>query len=1062
MSDSLKFLHGVEDNLPEEKQAGNVYFTTDEKKIYFDVPGNTVQRKEFGNQVLNELNSTNSAYRLTGTRFNTTNTGTQVFTNEVYVDKDKILHAPTFEGNLIGNATGLTVTSLGSNGTAIDFNNYYSKSFVPYAVSSNCVSANNPFGGSAQRFSFYTMPYSSTTYYQEAFNGSKKYYRTSNANADTWNPWYVGISTLYGTAVGAADTPVYINDEGTIVECSKYAGGTKVTLNGTDSSGKAISIYAPTESGTSGAFLRSNGSSAPTWVFLDSIYVNATGDTMTGDLEIKRENATYSYVKATNSNGSIGIQTSTNRGVRDYTTSKWLINTNTAGTNTYIPNWSSLGNSETSVYFNSNGQAVEGSLHAGGTKVTLNGSNKGSSSAEFYAPTTAGTSEQILKSNGSGAPAWVNQNAIAAGSATYTSNVRVTTTNPTESTTYSPVWVTNNPAANTNYVLQANDGFKYYTKEGTTTDLGYGTLVLGNNVNSGTAGNKFGVIRLYSEKDGHATLRAKSTQTSVNTKAYLPDADIAFLTYITDLTAVGNSKKPVYVDATGKITVCDYTLGTVSQKDYTDSTSASAIGTGTSIPTERDIYYGLPTINNVHNYTSSTTIYAPIAGGTSGYILKANGATSTPTWVAQSTITAGKTTQLATARKINSVSFNGTADITFATTCNTASPATDLPDGISYMELPTTAVSTGDPTYGALLTTKFSNSRGFQLALGGNGGVFKFRCIHTSQTNGYYPWTTVLTDKETTTLAVGGIYQYDLGNMSGKTITDLRTSLDTWLNTYCNYANASIRFVCSGNWIDLWNAENTTDTITAGSVWIATIVGTYTAKTYTQLRIASYTDKAVYYLCRSDSTWAKVHKIGFANDFVKKSGDTMTGNLTINHSDTTASSVTAKNSLSTISLNAATSGNRGLYDNTKSTWLVYNDTNGYTYYHTRAYNPSSETQCYLPFSGTSGSTGQYERYINNGIRYLTKEGTTSATGYGGLWLGNGTNKGTAGNKYGFLRMYGENTYKVDLRPNLSEMTANITVTLPKVTSRLLGTGDITFGTATPSGTATTGDIYIQI
>jgi len=57
-------------------------------------------------------------------------------------------------------------------------------------------------------------------------------------------------------------------------------------------------------------------------------------------------------------------------------------------------------------------------------------------------------------------------------------------------------------------------------------------------------------------------------------------------------------------------------------------------------------------------------------------------------------------------------------------------------------------------------------------------------------------------------------------------------------------------------------------------------------------------------------------------------------------------------------------------------------------------------------------------------------------------------------------MYGENTYKVDLRPNLSGMTANITVTLPKVTSRLLGTGDITFGTAAPSGTATTGDIYI--
>jgi hypothetical protein len=41
-----------------------------------------------------------------------------------------------------------------------------------------------------------------------------------------------------------------------------------------------------------------------------------------------------------------------------------------------------------------------------GTEVTLNGSNKKGTTASFYAPTSAGTSGYILKSNGNGAPSW--------------------------------------------------------------------------------------------------------------------------------------------------------------------------------------------------------------------------------------------------------------------------------------------------------------------------------------------------------------------------------------------------------------------------------------------------------------------------------------------------------------------------------------------------------------------------------------------------------------------------------------------------------------------------------
>ena len=49
-------------------------------------------------------------------------------------------------------------------------------------------------------------------------------------------------------------------------------------------------------------------------------------------------------------------------------------------------------------------------------------------------------------------------------------------------------------------------------------------------------------------------------------------------------------------------------------KHYTDaSTSNELSSSGTALVTERKVYYGLPTINDVHNYTSGTTIYAPTA-----------------------------------------------------------------------------------------------------------------------------------------------------------------------------------------------------------------------------------------------------------------------------------------------------------------------------------------------------------------------------------------------------------------------------------------------------------------
>ena len=80
---------------------------------------------------------------------------------------------------------------------------------------------------------------------------------------------YLVSSGSINTAVGSSNKPIFISNTGVASECSTYAGGTKVTLNNTDSGANDVSFYAPTGSGTSGQFLKSGGDGiAPAWTAL--------------------------------------------------------------------------------------------------------------------------------------------------------------------------------------------------------------------------------------------------------------------------------------------------------------------------------------------------------------------------------------------------------------------------------------------------------------------------------------------------------------------------------------------------------------------------------------------------------------------------------------------------------------------------------------------------------------------------------------------------------------------------------------------------------------------------
>lgn len=96
-----------------------------------------------------------------------------------------------------------------------------------------------------------------------------------------------GSVTKVGTTTrGSSTQPIYLSG-GTPATCSTYAGGTRVTLNGTSKASTTASFYAQTTAGTKGYVLTSNGSGEPSWK--NSISVNVAEFTA---LELNKNGST--------------------------------------------------------------------------------------------------------------------------------------------------------------------------------------------------------------------------------------------------------------------------------------------------------------------------------------------------------------------------------------------------------------------------------------------------------------------------------------------------------------------------------------------------------------------------------------------------------------------------------------------------------------------------------------------------------------------------------------------------------------------------------------------------
>ena len=247
---------------------------------------------------------------------------------------------------------------------------------------------------------------------------------------------------------------------------------------------------------------------------------------------------------------------------------------------------------------------------------------------------------------------------------------------------------------------------------------------------------------------------------------------------------------------------------------------------------------------------------------------------------------------------LNTYGYNGATSVTAHCTYIPLTKNQTFTPYTTYTATSTSAtvVATLESKYDGIVAKKFygdlsgNASSATKATQDGNGNVitstYATKSVATTSTNGLMSSA----DKKKID-AVASYYQ--LGNMSGKTIADLQTALDTWLDSYCNIPNATANFSADKDWVTAWNSSDTTKTISAGGQWQVAIIARYSTKAYTQLRISYYSDEQVYYVVRSNSTWSPAHQAAFKDDLtdletniqtkldkkLDKSGGTMTGDL---------------------------------------------------------------------------------------------------------------------------------------------------------------------------------------